>query len=383
MADHRGGDYDDADDEGGTTFHFRGDGRPSRRVRGRPGWAAAAAAAALALGGGGGGGGGDGDGDGNGDGNGNGNHSSRVREAGGIGGQGDSGGVGIGVGTLALPGLLGLRGLTRIWGRSPPPNLTDHILREDWALAAMECRMRPRSAAQWTTQGGFYMGRHSASVLPLHQAAALRPPPHLLQTLVLAHPEAIRQAERGGGFGRLPLHIAARSRAGRDAIECLLTYHPQAAGTPDQLRRLPLHYALKNGSDPGVVGLLLEASPGAVRAADHRGWLPLHVACSAGTPPEVMGWLLEDHPELVLERTGRGSDCLKCARMSRGHPNEEEVVRFLQGRMDALAGGGGGGDHAEEEEEEKEEKEEEEKEEDLIGLADLAAAVDRPSPPRP
>ena len=176
------------------------------------------------------------------------------------------------------------------------------------------------------------------------------PPPPLLQTLVLAHPEAIRQAERGGGFGRLPLHIAARSRAGRDAIECLLTYHPQAAGTPDQLRRLPLHYALKNGSDPGVVGLLLEASPGAVRAADHRGWLPLHVACSSGTPPEVMGWLLEDHPELVLERTGRGSDCLKCARMSRGHPNEEEVVRFLQGRMDALAGGGGGGDHAEEEE---------------------------------
>jgi hypothetical protein len=94
-----------------------------------------------------------------------------------------------------------------------------------------------------------------------------------------------------------------------------------------------------------------------------------------------MGWLLEDHPELVLERTGRGSDCLKCARMSRGHPNEEEVVRFLQGRMDALAGGGGGGDHAEEEEEEEEK--EEEKEEDLIGLADLAAAVDRPSPPRP
>ena len=155
MADHRGGDYSaDDDDEGGTAFHFRGDGRPSRRVRGRPGWAAAAAAAAALALGGGGGGGGDGDGDGNGDGNGN--HSTRVREAGGIGGQGDSGGVG--VGTLALPGLLGLRGLTRIWGRPPPPNLTDHILREDWALAAMECRMRPRSAAQWTTQGGFLHG---------------------------------------------------------------------------------------------------------------------------------------------------------------------------------------------------------------------------------
>ena len=83
------------------------------------------------------------------------------------------------------------------------------------------------------------MGRHNASVLPLHQCCALRPPVEMIQTLVITYPAGIKAVETS--FGRLPLHVACRSGASPEAVECLLAYHPEGTQEGDNLKRIPLH----------------------------------------------------------------------------------------------------------------------------------------------
>mmetsp|Transcript_26964 Transcript_26964/g.58459 ORF Transcript_26964/g.58459 Transcript_26964/m.58459 type:complete len:622 (-) Transcript_26964:146-2011(-) len=219
----------------------------------------------------------------------------------------------------------------RIWGPGSGLDLNQLIMREDWGLAAMQCRMRPHLAGRWLERSGFFMGRHSASVLPLHQAVALHPPVEMIQTLVLTYPAGIKSKETS--FGRLPLHVACRSGASPEAIECLLAYHPDGGREGDTLKRIPLHYALKNDAGAEVVEQLLEAYPEGVKRSDHRGWIPLHVACSMGTELSIIEMLLEEYPETVLMKTRKGSDCIKCAEMSRGHVNEGRIVEFMKERM--------------------------------------------------
>ena len=234
----------------------------------------------------------------------------------------------------------------RIWG--PSLDLNQLIMREDWGLAAMQCRMRPALAGRWLERSGFFMGRHNASVLPLHQCCALRPPVEMIQTLVLTYPAGIKAKETS--FGRLPLHVACRSGASPEAVECLLAYHPEATMEGDNLKRIPLHYALKNDAGAEVVRLLLDAYPEGVTRADHRGWIPLHVACSMGTDLAIIKTLLEDNPETVLVKTNKGSDCVKCARMSKGHPNEEDICAFMEEKMARAEGRKVSNDDGEDEE---------------------------------
>ena len=80
---------------------------------------------------------------------------------------------------------------------------------------------------------------------------------------------------------------------------------------------------------------MLEAHPEGVNHADHRGWIPLHVACSMGTELSIFDMLLEDYPETVLVKTHKGSDCVKCAKMSKGHPNEDAIVELMEELMAA------------------------------------------------
>jgi len=246
----------------------------------------------------------------------------------------------------------------RIWG--PSLDLNQLIMREDWGLAAMQCKMRPHLAGKWLERSGFFMGRHNASVLPLHQCCALRPPVEMIQTLVITYPAGVKAKETS--FGRLPLHVACRSGGSPEAVECLLAYHPDGTQEGDNLKRIPLHYALKNDAGAEVVRLLMDAYPEGVSCADHRGWIPLHVACSMGTDLSIIETLLEDYPETVLMKTHKGSDCIRCAKMSKGHPNEDAICRFMEEKMAKAEGrtvgdDGDDGDDGTNEEEEEEKKE--------------------------
>ena len=100
----------------------------------------------------------------------------------------------------------------------------------------------------------------------------------------------------------------------------------------------------------------MDAYPEGVNRPDHRGWLPLHVACSMGTDLAIIETLLEDYPETVLMKTHKGSDCIKCAKMSKGHPNEDAICRFIEKKM-AEVENEKAGDESEESKDSEEKKE--------------------------
>jgi hypothetical protein len=77
----------------------------------------------------------------------------------------------------------------------------------------------------------------------------------------------------------------------------------------------------------------MDAYPEGVTRSDHRGWIPLHVACSTGTDLAIIETLFEDYPETVLMKTHKGSDCIKCAKMSKGHPNEDAICEFIEKKI--------------------------------------------------
>ena len=214
----------------------------------------------------------------------------------------------------------------RLFG--PSSDLVQLIMREDWALAAMQCTMKPQLAGRLTQKQGFFMGRHDAQVLPIHQACALRPPIDIVRTLVLSYPAGVKAKE--SSFGRLPLHVACRSGASSDVIDALLAYYPDSAKADDNLKRIPLHYALKNGCERGVLLKLLDSYPEGVRRGDHRGWIPLHVACSVGTDPDMVRLLIEEWPESVITKTHKGSCAVKCLAMNKGHPNVPALEKLLE-----------------------------------------------------
>ena len=101
----------------------------------------------------------------------------------------------------------------------------------------------------------------------------------------------------------------------------------------------------------------MDAYPEGVSRTDHRGWSPLHVACSMGTDLDIIEMLLEDYPETVLLKTHKGSDCIKCAKMSKGHPNEAAICQYIEKKM-AEVEGRKAGDESEESGEDGEEKKE-------------------------
>ena len=91
----------------------------------------------------------------------------------------------------------------------------------------------------------------------------------------------------------------------------------------------------------------MDAYPEGVNRTDHRGWSPLHVACSMGTDLAIIEMLLEDYPETVLLKTHKGSDCIKCAKMSKGHPNEDAICRYIEKKMAEVEGRKTGDDSGE------------------------------------
>ena len=120
-------------------------------------------------------------------------------------------------------------------------DLTNAIVREDWAAVKAECEAHPKNAAVWSTRVGFFDGEHESHVLPIHSAAALCAPKDAIEALALANPDGVKAKETS--FKRLPLHIACQSHAPADMVATLLSFYPQGAADTDVLGRLPLHYA--------------------------------------------------------------------------------------------------------------------------------------------
>eukprot|EP01082_Thalassiosira_pseudonana_P004618 g4480.t1.2.5e174189 g4480 g4480.t1 contig15:1110282-1110844(-) len=144
--------------------------------------------------------------------------------------------------------------------------LVDLISHEDWKLVEFECKTYPRDCAKWTLLEGFFDGEYDSTVLPLHQACALRPPREIVKLLISCYPEGLRMREET--FHRLPLHIACLTNAPLEAIEALIHVYPEATRCKDSIGRLPIHYACAHDVPFGVIDLLLRTFPASAGKMD-------------------------------------------------------------------------------------------------------------------
>mmetsp|Transcript_1189 Transcript_1189/g.3334 ORF Transcript_1189/g.3334 Transcript_1189/m.3334 type:complete len:238 (+) Transcript_1189:170-883(+) len=189
-------------------------------------------------------------------------------------------------------------------------SLSRAIFEEDWKKVVKLTKTFDDMARQWSTRDGFFDGKTSARVLPLHEALVNNAPYAVIKALVRSYPKALTKTE--SSYQRLPLHCACRKNANPKVIRLLVGQSSAACMAPDSLERLPIHYALTNGANAEVLDILMSAAPDSAKGYDKFGWTPVHVALNVDAPVPVVERLLESNPQAVLIRTGRGASISKC-----------------------------------------------------------------------
>lgn len=199
-------------------------------------------------------------------------------------------------------------------------------MRENWEDSAARTTNYPSEAKQWTKV--CIDGTHSSSLLPLHQACSLKPPPKVISALAKAYPKAVRTKE--SFFFRLPLHIACLRGASEEVIAMLLAAYPDGARAKAVFDRLPIHYACGSGASRSVIRALIDSYPDGPKTQDEHGWLPLHLACFYNANADVVQALLQAFPESVHVTTKKGKSPLQCIKLNRGRQNDK-IIALLQG----------------------------------------------------
>ena len=109
-------------------------------------------------------------------------------------------------------------------------------------------------------------------------------PLEVLNALLAAHPDAVREAD---GEGLLPLHLALEHSAPDETVLGLLRAWPEATTHRDpDAGTLPLHIAVQTFASARLVRALIGAHPEAVRLGDGEGTLPLHMALEHQARPD-------------------------------------------------------------------------------------------------
>mmetsp|Transcript_14101 Transcript_14101/g.29244 ORF Transcript_14101/g.29244 Transcript_14101/m.29244 type:complete len:238 (-) Transcript_14101:214-927(-) len=204
--------------------------------------------------------------------------------------------------------------------------LSRAITADDWSSAIEVLKCCPEQASWWSQRFGFFDGKTTARVLPLHEALVGHAPLECIKAIVEKYPEGVKKPE--SSYQRLPLHCACRKEADPCIIYYLAHKCKKACVVPDALGRVPLHYALTNGADAAVVHTLLDFDPSSARSMDRYGWTPVHVACSVGASVDIVERLLEINPEAVLIRTARGGSLRSV--IPPNCPNGEELRALIE-----------------------------------------------------
>ena len=140
----------------------------------------------------------------------------------------------------------------------------------------------------------------SDGTLPLHVAVASGASLEVLETLLEAHPDGVREAD---GEGLLPLHLALEHSAPDETVLGLLRAWPEACTIRDgDSAALPLHIAVQSHASARLLRALLAAHPEAVRLGDGDGTLPLHMALEHQARQETWGWGWGETPSLDPRR---------------------------------------------------------------------------------
>jgi Ankyrin repeats (3 copies) len=104
----------------------------------------------------------------------------------------------------------------------------------------------------------------------LHAACNRYPPPHVVQAMTEACPEAAYRQN----FGlETPLH-SAMSCSSEEVQEILIHAAPETIGMRDQYGDTPLHFAVRQGATYELTELLIFRSPETISARNNRGVTP-------------------------------------------------------------------------------------------------------------
>lgn len=201
---------------------------------------------------------------------------------------------------------------------------------KDWEKAQATIKRNPNFVKEHCTVPGFYDGRFTSCMTPLHLACALEAPPSIIQALVAASPAATEEPEKT--YGRIPLHVGICFGIPTESLTCLIKAYPKGCKVQDDHGRLPLHYACRSTStrDEKNALLLLKAYPDSVKVADTNGFLPIHVATRSGNSRTLIRMLIRSAPETIVTKTRKGSTCIDCAKASNKFPNETEKDEIVQ-----------------------------------------------------
>lgn len=208
--------------------------------------------------------------------------------------------------------------------------LFEAILAGDWAEVVF--RSNSKEARQY--HGVVYDERpEKVRLLPLHLACLYNPPLEVVESLVAAYPEALR--DRDTTFRRTPLHFALLKCASAEVVAFLIKSDLDrvAARSKDRVGRLPLHYAMCSHSSLGTVEMLCNAFPLAAREQDVNGWLPFHVGCAYGMSQDLFLYLYKIYPDALYTTTTRGDlTPLQCAQRN-GRTRECQMLVSLQNNV--------------------------------------------------
>ena len=196
----------------------------------------------------------------------------------------------------------------------------------DWDQADFTARTDPLHVRWKVDVPGFYDGKQSAKVYPIHVACTNKPNSKFIVTMHEIYPRAFMSAD--SAYKRLPLHLACMYGASHDTLTTLVRLGKGATKKKDVLGRLPIHYAAKNPNLEKSFAILLKAYPGAAKVADKQGFLPIHVACRCGMSLPVIRMLIKAAPKALKMKTKKGSTPLMCAKLMKSS-HKEEVVGLL------------------------------------------------------
>lgn len=165
-------------------------------------------------------------------------------------------------------------------------------------------------------------------LLPLHLACELNAPAHLIRTLVVIFPDAVKLKDHRNNW--LPLHYCAiSSDSDADRLNFILGEYPAAAASPEALGRLPLHLACEHGACANALSSLLSAFPGSARCKTKNGMLPLHFATQNRCGVDIVQKLITAFPDGIRRRDYSGMTPIDHMN-SNAHPNKQAIISLME-----------------------------------------------------
>jgi hypothetical protein len=208
-------------------------------------------------------------------------------------------------------------------------SLAEALKSENWNDAQYQARKGRIYVMRSIKVPGFYEGKVTSEVYPLHMACQYGAPLELMELLIQINAEALFIPD--SKYKRLPLHLAVMNGAATKIIRFLLKKEPKAAAVPDALGRLPIHYSAKDkehGEDN--TRYLLRVYRNGTMQPDSNGFLPLHIACRCGMSLELIRMLIRVAPQAVFSKTKKGTTPRACAKQWGNDPHVLELLDRCQ-----------------------------------------------------